>query len=130
MDTLMRYLQIYKDNYARYRVTGDQSAKAIADSALHNASYIIKNQETIYERDKGYIQSYVKKFKEDKPRLIELHHRATELQKEVPAAQNEYAQTQEMNKAPAITQLDYEPYLIKGGIAAGLIIIAIVASFL
>jgi hypothetical protein len=130
MDDLSNQLEIYKENYARYRVSGDLSAKAVADSALAAADAIILHQQELYNGDKHYIQSFIQKFRDSEPELTNLHERASVLEKQIPRVQNEYVQTQMMNESPIAAHVDYTPYLIKAGVVVGLAVVAGLAATL
>jgi len=130
MDDLSKQLEIYKENYARYRVSGDLSAKAVADSALAAADAIILLQQELYNGDKDYIIKFMRGVRESSPELIDLHQRASVLEKQVPQVQNEYVQTQMMNASPVVAHIDYTPYLIKAGLVVGLGIVAGLAATL
>jgi hypothetical protein len=130
MDSLHKQLEIYKENYARYRVTGDINAKTVADTALGEASKIIKEEQAQYEQGNGYIQNFVSSFKERNPDLVEMHQKASSLQRQVPLVQNEYVQTQMMNESPIAAHIDYTPYLIKLAVVVGLGVAAGLAATL
>jgi light-regulated signal transduction histidine kinase (bacteriophytochrome) len=126
MDDLSKLLQIYKDNYTRYRISGDKAAKDIADSTLKSVQELIAKQEALYQQGTTYIQNFIDSFQETDPDLIDLHKRSVTLQQKVPEVQTEFVQVQAM---PTIIQLDYTPYLIKGGIAVGLFFVGVLASY-
>jgi hypothetical protein len=130
MDDLSKQLEIYKENYARYRVSGDLNAKAVADSALAEADAIILHQQELYNGDKEYITTFIKNFKNSNPELTDLHERASVLSKKVPLVQNEYVQTQMMNTSPIAAHVDYTPYLIKAAVVVGVAIVAGLAATL
>ena len=126
MDDLSRLLQIYKDNYTRYRVYNDTTAKSIADTTLKSIQDLVAKQEVLYQQGTTYIQNFIDSFQETDPDLIDLHKRSVTLQQKVPEVQTEFVKVQSM---PTIIQIDYTPYLIKGGIAVGLLIVGAVASY-
>jgi len=130
MDDLHKQLEIYKENYARYRVTGDVNAKTVADTALAEAEKIIKEEQSQYEQGKGYIQNFVNSFTQTNPDLVNLHQKASTLERQVPLVQNEYVQTQMMNESPVAAHIDYTPYLIKAGVVVGLAVVAGLAATL
>jgi hypothetical protein len=130
MDDLHKQLEIYKQNYARYRVTGDVNAKTVADTALGEAEKIIRQEQSQYEQGKGYIQNFVNSFKETNPDLVSLRQKASTLERQVPLVQNEYVQTQMMNESPIAAHINYIPYLIKGAVVVGLALVAGLAATL
>jgi len=120
MDDLHKQLEIYKENYARYRVTGDVNAKTVADTALGEAEKIIDEEKSQYEQGKGYIQNFVNSFTETNPDLVNLHQKASSLQRQVPLVQNDYVQTQMMSTSPIAPHVDYTNYLVKLGVVVAL----------
>jgi hypothetical protein len=130
MDDLSKQLDIYKKNYAKYRLYGDLSAKSIADTALAAADDIIEREKKLYENGEDYLRKFVDKIKDSSPDLIDLHKRSAVLHREVPELQDEYIQTKILNEAPITESIDYTPYLVKGGIVAGLLLITGLASIL
>lgn len=120
MDDLHKQLEIYKENYARYRVTGDVNAKTVADTALGEAEKIINEEKSQYEQGKGYIQNFVNSFTETNPDLVNFHQKASSLQRQVPLVQNEYVQTQMMSTSPIAPHVEYTNYLVKLGIVVAL----------
>jgi hypothetical protein len=130
MDDLSKQLEIYKENYARYRVSGDQNAKAVADSALAAADDIIRHQQSVYGQGTEYIRNFVQSFGQTNPDLINLHERAVVLEKTVPEVQTEFVQTQKMNDSAVsiLTTIDYTPYLIKAGVVLGLVVVTALAA--
>jgi hypothetical protein len=130
MDDLSKQLEIYKENYARYRVSGDVNAKAVADTALGEAEKIIKNQQAVYGEGTQYIQGFVRSFTQTNPELVNLHDRSVVLEKTVPEVQTEFSQTQRMNETAVsiLTTIDYTPYLIKAGVVLGLLAVTALAA--
>jgi hypothetical protein len=120
MDDLHKQLEIYKENYARYRVTGDINAKTVADTALGEAEKIIKEEKSQYEQGKGYIQNFVSSFTQTNPDLVNLHQKASTLQRQVPLVQDDYVQTQMMSTSPIAPHVDYTNYLVKLGVVVAL----------
>jgi hypothetical protein len=130
MDDLTRQLDIYKDNFAKYRITGDLTAKSIADHALAAADDIIEYERNTYEKGKDYIDKFIDKVKLSSPDLVDLHKRSTQLQKQVPQIKDDYIQTKILNETPTAITIDYTPYLVKAGVVAGLLLITGLASIL
>ena len=130
MDDLHKQLEIYKQNYARYRVTGDINAKTIADTALGEAEKIIREEQSQYEQGKGYIQNFVNGVKQTNPDLVNLRQKASVLERQIPLVQDDYVQTQMMNTSPIAPHVDYTPYLIKLGVVVGLGVAAGLAATL
>jgi len=122
-DDFARLLQIYKDNYASFRVTGNLSQKAISDSALDAIQRTIENGETALNAQTEMINDFTEKYTKDNPAIVNLHARARSIKKVGPALENEYTVSKQRNEAPQAQPVTDTHIYLKGAIVIGLIII-------
>jgi predicted ribosome quality control (RQC) complex YloA/Tae2 family protein len=116
-------LETYKDNYAAYRVTGNMSQKAIADSALAAIKKTIKNGQKMLDDNTQQIEEFLDKYSKENPRIEELHKKSQTIQKIGPALEDEYNVSKRLNAAPQVQPLSETTLYIKGAVVVGLLII-------
>jgi len=122
-DDFAQLLQTYKDNYAAYRVTGNISQKAIADSALDAIKQTINNGQTMLDDNTKRIEEFLDKYSNENPQIEELHKKSQSIQKIGPALEDEYNVSKRLKEAPQVQPLSDTTLYIKGAVVIGLLII-------
>jgi hypothetical protein len=130
MGLLDDQLAIYKENYAKYRVTGDTHAKTVSETALATVQQMIADQQSVYENGTTYIQGFVNNVNTTNPQLVESHTRAHALANQVPQLQDQYEQTKMMMETHPPPPINYTPLFVKVGIVVALGIVAGLAASL
>lgn len=130
MGLLDDQLAVYQENYAKYRVTGDTTSKALYETALASVQQMIADQQAIYDSGTTYIQDFVSNVNTTNPQLAVSHTRAHALANQVPQLQDQYEQTKMMMETHPPPPINYTPLFVKVGIVVALGIVAGLAASL
>lgn len=130
MGLLEDHLAVYQENYAKYRVTGDTTAKALYETALASVQQMIADQQSVYDSGTTYIQDFVSHVNTTNPQLAVSHTRAHALANQVPQLQDQYEQTKMMMETHPPPPINYTPLFVKVGIVVALGIVAGLAASL
>jgi hypothetical protein len=118
-----RLLNIYKDNYVAFRVTGNIANKTAYEAALNELNKQITNLQQTVGKDKQYIQGFLQTYSDDNPELVKLHEQSQQIQKVGPQIQGEYELSKRLNTSPQVQPVDQTNLYVKGGIIVALLVV-------
>ena len=118
-----RLLNIYKDNYVAFRVTGNIANKTAYEAALNELNKQITNLQQTVGKDKQYIQGFLQTYSDDNPELVKLHEQSQQIQKVGPQIQSEYELSKRLNTSPQVQPVDQTNLYVKGGIIVALLVV-------
>jgi CHASE3 domain sensor protein len=120
---IQQMLDMYKNYYAAYKVTGNVGYKSVYERALNGVNQHIARMNASLEEDAAQIQDFMNTYEKSNGAITTLDNRIKGIKKEGPNLQNEYIQTKRLNQKE-IAAVDNTYAYIKGGIVVGLLIAA------
>ena len=115
-------LNVYKDNYAAYKVTGNAAYKIAYESALNGVNNHIMRINRSVEEDAAHIRTLMNTYDDNDEVITDLDKKIKRIKKQGPTLQNEYEQTKRLNQRE-IQDIDNTYAYVKGAIVAGLLIV-------
>ena len=115
-------LDVYKNNYAAYKVTGNAGYKAAYESALKWLNQSIAFGNASLQNDAIALQQFVSSYDSSNGDVTKLDEKLKHIRTQGPKLQGEYERTKRMNQKQ-IEAIDNTSFYIKGGIVAGLLAI-------
>jgi len=122
-------LDVYKNNYAAYKVTGNVGYRASYESALKWINQVIAMENASLARDASQIQSFMSSYDESNSEVTNLDKKLKTIKTQGPKLQGEYERTKRMNEKQ-IEAIDNTYMYVKGSIVVGLLIIVGIAGAL
>ena len=120
-----RTLDLYRSNLSQYKVSGNVSFKTASDNAKKWLDEYIASIQTSVEADGKELRDFVKGYEESDKEMIELKSQMADIRAKGPQLQTIYDTEHESQKEPPV---DYSQYYTKGGVFAGVVAMALVAS--
>lgn len=126
---LNQALIAYKNNYAAYKVSGNEAYKVAYQNALTSINTALISSSKIVEGNDKYIQDFLSSYESSNKDIVNLHAKSQLIQKEGPVLQDELVRSKQLHKQEASTINDKILY-IKAGVVVGLLIIVGIAGAL
>jgi CHASE3 domain sensor protein len=114
-------LNIYKNYYAAYKVTGNVGYKSAYERALTGVNQHIERMNASMAEDSAQIQNFMNTYEKSNGIITSLDSRIKGIKTEGPKLQDEYAQTKQLHQKE-IQAVDNTYAYVKGAIVAGLLI--------
>jgi hypothetical protein len=116
-------LDIYKNYYAAYKVTGNVGYKSAYERALNGVNQHIARMNASMAEDAAHIQDFMATYEKSNGIITTLDNRIKGIKKEGPTLENDYEKTKRLHQKE-IQAVDNTYTYIKGGIVVGLLITA------
>ena len=124
--TFYNAVNLYKQNYLDYKLTGRAEYKTAYENAQTWITNYLNQLNTRIDEDKEYVNKFVSEYANTNPELSALQEQMKTIRTEGPKLQDRYETEKKMREeAPE----DFTPYYIKGGVILGVIGIGVIASF-
>jgi DNA repair ATPase RecN len=116
-------LNVYRDNYAAYKVTGNAAYKTAYETSLKGINQHIARINNSVQEDSEHIRNFMDTYEKSNGIITSLDNRIKRIKTEGPKLQDEYSQTKQLNQKE-IQAVDNTYAYVKGGIIVGLVIAA------
>jgi hypothetical protein len=114
-------LNIYKNYYAAYKVTGNVGYKSAYERALNGVNDHIARMNVSMSEDAAQIRDFMATYEKSNGIITNLDNNIKGIKKEGPTLQNDYEQTKRLHQKE-IEAVDNTYAYVKGAIVAGLLI--------
>jgi hypothetical protein len=126
-DGLRKAIQIYRDNYVAYSVTGKEEHKAAYQAAQARIERFIQDAETKIDKDAKYVDRFVKQYADANRDLTRYKNIAEDIKRQGPEVEGQYMVEKKLNEPE---ELDMRPLYVKLGVAVLIAGVGVVALFL
>jgi hypothetical protein len=120
-------VELYKTNYVQYRTTGRAEYKLAYETAQRWIESYLRSIDASIATNAAAISKFVDEYSTASPELGDLQKRLSTIRKEGPALENTYQTIKRVNSEQP--EIDNTDLYAKAGIAAGLLGVVIVMSF-
>lgn len=120
---------IYKQNYAAYKVSGNASHKAAYEWASAWMDRVITMENASVAQDSERIKNFMESYETSNKNVTKLDAALKEIKQKGPQLESEYAQSKRIYEKQ-IEAIDNTHLYIKGAVVAGLLVIAGIAGAL
>ncbi len=107
-------LEIFRDNYTKYRLTGEASYKTQYSAAEAWLNQYLTSMRTGIDNKATQIQTFVTDYQNANPELVELQRKFQVIREDGPKLEDKYATVQRINTE--IPQASYTEYYVKAGL--------------
>ena len=119
---VQQMLDVYKNNYAAYKVTGNAGYKIAYESALNWLNQTLAFGNASVQQDAMALQRFVTSYDSSNGEVTKLDQKLKKIKTHGPELQGEYERTKRMNQKQ-IEAIDNTSFYVKGGIVVGLLAI-------
>jgi len=115
-------LNTYKNNYAAYKVSGNEAYKTAYENALAAATKIVRESSAAADSNDQYIQNFLDSYENSNHEITKLHSESKRIKEQGPKLQDELIRSKQLHQQEIQAVNDSYLY-IKGGLVIGLLII-------
>lgn len=119
-------LAIFRDNYTKYRVTGESTYKAQYMAAETWINRYLASMQTGLDAKAAEIRKFVADYQTANPELVDLQRKFRVIREEGPRLQDTYSTVRRMNTE--IPEIDYTEYYVKAGLVVTIVGLIVVLS--
>jgi hypothetical protein len=120
---IQQMLNMYKNYYAAYKVTGNVGYKSVYERALNGVNQHIARMNASMVEDAAQIRDFMSTYEKSNGIITKLDNNIKGIKTEGPKLQNDYEQTKRLHQKE-IEAVDNTYAYVKGGIVVGLLIAA------
>jgi len=120
---IQQMLNMYKNYYAAYKVTGNVGYKSVYERALNGVNQHIARMNASMVEDAAQIRDFMSTYEKSNGIITKLDNNIKGIKREGPKLQNDYEQTKRLHQKE-IEAVDNTYAYVKGGIVVGLLIAA------
>lgn len=120
-------LNLYRQNLTEYKLTGNSAFKTAADTARVWLDKYVTTLRQDADKKANDIQTFVARYQNTNPELMEMQERIKKVQQEGPIVQDQYDTEMEAQQQEPI---DFTHYYTKVALIAGTFAVVVVAALL